>query len=104
MESGSMDAAWLHCQVSRGQFQNEAAVKVTDFAGHEFSLFVPSRFVTPAVETLGDNWEDGQLEVEILESRDGFHLVYLPGETFANGRAITVREEQISRKRPRQPA
>ena len=97
--------AWLQCEVSAGQFETEAAIRGTDFNGEAFSLFVPARCVKPPVSSLGPNeWSRGKLQVEILDTREGNNLVELPGQTFGNGQTITVREAQLERIQPAQPA
>ena len=88
---------WLRCEVSAGQFPTEAAIKGKDHSGEVFSLFVPLTHVRPS-EGLGDEWIGGKVQVEILDSRGGLSLVELPGQTFTNGRTITVREDQLDKE------
>lgn len=93
---------WLQCEVSAGQFSTEAAIRGRDYSGEEFSLFVPARCVRPETG-LGDDWISGKVLVEVLQSRDGLSLVELPGQTFNNGRTITVRDDQIESAHRAQP-
>lgn len=86
--------AWLRCEVSSGQFGTEAAIRGQDYSGEGYSLFVPVAAVRPS-EGLGDDWINGEVLVEILQSRDGLSLVELPGQTFNNGRTITVRNDHL---------
>ena len=85
---------WLRCEVSAGQFPAEAAIRGNDHNGEEFSLFVPLDRVRPD-KGLGDDWISGNVQVEVLDSRNDLYLVELPGETFNNGRTITVRKDQF---------
>lgn len=94
---------WLDCEVCAGLFPTEAAVRGKDFSGGEFSLFVPLQCVRPDTG-LGDQWIRGKVEVEILDSRNGHFLVELPGQTFNNGRTITVRNDQLEEDHCAHPA
>ena len=87
--------AWLKCEVSAGQFDNEAAVRGRDFSGDAFSLFALRESLK--TQPFGDDWQAGMLRVEILQSDEagGRHLIYLPAQSFSNGQAITVRSDQI---------
>lgn len=88
--------AWLRCEISAGQFPTEAAIRGADFNDEEFSLFVPLQRVRPN-KGLGDEWIRGNVQVKLLDSRDGFSLVELPGQTFNNGRTITIRADQVEK-------
>lgn len=90
--------SYLRCEISAGQFSNEAAVRGHDYANEEFSLFVSLERVRFSGQ-LGDNWTSGLLCVEVLDSRGGYSLVYLPGPTFGNGQTITVADSQLERSR-----
>lgn len=85
--------AWLKCEISLGQFDNEVSVRGTDYAGEVFACFVPRAFVQ--VEEVGDAWTDGKLQVEVLQTKGDKHLVYLPTQTFSNGQSITVTNNQL---------
>lgn len=87
---------WLRCEVSAGQFPTEAAILGKDYNGEEFSLFVPLDCVRPD-KGLGDEWINGNVQVDTLDSRDDLSLVELPGQTFNNGRTITVRNDQLEK-------
>lgn len=86
---------WLHCEAIAGQFPTEAAIRGKDYSGEEFSLFVPVRHVRSS-KSLGDEWVLGEVRVEVLDSRDDFFLIELPGQTLSNGRTITVRKSQLT--------
>lgn len=86
--------AWLICELTKGQFDTEVSVRLCDYNGEQTSLFVPNYYAKHD-GPLGDEWTTGKLRVEILDSRDGFSLVYLPGKTFNNGQAITVSDQQL---------
>ncbi|HET6881551.1 MAG TPA: hypothetical protein VFI31_15415 [Pirellulales bacterium] len=88
--------AWLLCEVSTGQFSTEAAVRGKNSSGKEFSLFAPIQDVRSR-GALGDEWEEGSLRVEVLEAQNGYHLVYLPSQTFESGQTVTVRSTQLER-------
>jgi len=97
--------AWLRCEVSAGQFATEVAVRGADYNGERFSLFVPQVCVKHGASPLRANeWIAGKVDVEILDSRDGFDLVELPGQTFGNGQTMTVRKDQLEVIHPAQPA
>lgn len=94
--------AWLRCEVSSGQFGTEAAIRGQDYSGEGYSLFVPIDSVRPN-EGLGDDWKEGEVFVEVLQSRDGLSLVELPAQTFNNGRTITVRDDHLRKDHRAQP-
>ena len=85
---------WLQCEVSAGQFPTEAAIRGKDCRGEEFALFVPIRFVR-STAALGNDWISGDVQVEVLDSRDDLSLIELPGQTLTNGRTITVHKRQL---------
>ena len=88
--------AYLNCNVTRGQFSGEYAIRGTAQAG-EFSLFVPKE----CVKGINDEWGnvDGEqqalLRVTILKEDEDRALVELPAQTFENGQAVTVQRDQI---------
>ncbi|MGI8980057.1 MAG: hypothetical protein ACR2FY_12610 [Pirellulaceae bacterium] len=86
---------WLMCNVSRGQFSDEFAVRGADYEGEEFSLFVRPKFLALTQPPSADDEVSGFLCVIELERRDGLCLIRLPGQTFENGSTITVRDEQL---------
>lgn len=88
-------STWLICEVSLGQFDNEASVRAVDFQGEQFSLFVPRESVMPT--KLSENWVQGCVLVEVLDTEGENVLIYLPGKTFSNGQTITVRKDQLKR-------
>lgn len=90
--------AWLKCEISAGQFPSEAAVRGYDHTKEEFSLFV-ARDQVQVKDELGDPWIPGLLCVEILDSNNEYSLIYLPGQTFGNGRTITVANHQLENSR-----
>jgi hypothetical protein len=86
--------AWLECEVSAGQFSTEAAVRGKNYNGKEFSLFAPIDDVRSHKE-LGREWEPGVVRIDVLDTRNGYHLVYLPSETFGSSQTVTVRASQL---------
>jgi hypothetical protein len=95
---------WLNCFASVGQFSNEYAVWGSDFAGKDFSLFAPNQRVRCDEPPTRDKDVPAQLEVTVLEAREGLALVRLPAQTFENGSTITVREDQPARSAAAQVA
>ena len=86
---------YLSCNVGKGQFRGEWAIRGKVYAGGEFSLFAPSEFVQnedgPPVNGCSHGW----LRVEVLDADDRRVLVKLPRQAFENGQTITVGREQI---------
>lgn len=92
--------AWLSCVASLGQFENEVAIRGSDFSQNEFSFFA-SREVVRCEHWPEENEEVSVLvHVEVLAHRDDLYLVKLPGRTFDNGTTITVRTEQMQNSVP----
>jgi len=94
-----MDAL-LQCQVSPGLFNGEVAVRGETADGTGFSLFVSDDFVEYDSPVDAASPVDGWLYAEVLDRKADLLLVQLPGQTFENGRTITVRDSQIEH-RPR---
>lgn len=82
--------AFLSCKIQAGQFSQEVAVQGKTFDGTEFSLFVPHECVEHEDPITNTAEVDGWLRVEVLDQNPTLLLVRLPGETFENGRIITV--------------
>ena len=97
-------ALWLRCEVSRGQFNNEVAVSGQTYDGRGFSLFISGEFVEVEHEgSIGaDEPVNGYVRVDQLDRKGSLVLVKLPGQTFENGRTITVHEQQLSMRDSRQ--
>jgi len=94
---------YLRCQVKKGLFSDEVAVRGEAHNKTEFSAFIPEEFIeTPARIT--NTWLDGWIRVEVLDRRGGLLLVRLPGQTFENGPVITVGSEQLREWRAREIA
>lgn len=87
--------ALLRCQVNRGMFSGEVAVRGKTAGGTEFSLFVPEDFVEANRPTTGDQTVDGWIRVDVLAREGALILVRLPGQTFENGQTVTVRDDQV---------
>ncbi len=87
--------ALLRCQVNRGMFSGELAVRGKTAGGSEFSLFVPEDFVEANRPATGDQTVDGWLRVDVLAREGALILVRLPGQTFENGQTVTVRDDQV---------
>jgi hypothetical protein len=93
----------LRCQVSRGLFSGEVAIRGTTADGTEFSLFVSDDFVEFDAPVGDSGPVDGWLRVEVLVREGPLVLVRLPGQTFENGQTVTVRDCQLE-LRPRREA
>jgi hypothetical protein len=76
-------------------FTGEVAVRGKAADGAEFSLFVSEDFVEADLSASGKEAVDGWLRVEVLAREGPLMLVRLPGETFGNGRTITVRDSMV---------
>jgi hypothetical protein len=94
-----MDAL-LRCQVSPGLFNGEVAVRGETADGTEFSLFVSDDLVEYDLPVDAACSVDGWLYADVLDRKADLLLVQLPGQTFENGRTITVRDSQVE-YRPR---
>ena len=95
--------ALLRCQVSRGMFSREVAVRGKTAYGTEFSLFVSEDFVEADLSAAADEAVGGWLRVEVLAREGALTLVRLPGQTFENGQTVTVRDSEVE-IRPRREA
>ena len=93
----------LRCQVSRGMFSGEVAVRSKTAYGIEFSLFVAEEFVEADLSATADAAVEGWLRVEVLAREGALMLVRLPGQTFENGQTVTVRDSEVE-IRPRREA
>ena len=93
--------SFLRCRVSRGLFSGEAAVSGVSADGTEFSLFVGDDFVEFDAPPGASDAVEGWLRVTQLAEEGGLVLVRLPGQTFENGRTVTVRQAQLERRRRR---
>jgi hypothetical protein len=96
--------AWLSCEVSEGQFPNEAAVRVRDHRDETSELFVPREYVKIASGRIANRWAKGEVQVEVLERGHDLALVHLPGQTFGNGQILTVPSARLSKRHVRQRA
>jgi len=86
---------WLTCFASPGQFSDEYAIRGENYQGHEFSLFIPQRFVHCGRRPERDQEESALLQTIVLEQHGTLCLIRLPGQTFDNGSTITVRLDQL---------
>ena len=77
--------AFLRCQVSRGMFSGEVAVRGKTANGPEFSLFVPVELVEVDLSATATEAVEGWLRVEVLAREGALILIRLPGQTFENG-------------------
>lgn len=92
--------AYLKCKVGQGQFSEELAIVGRTHDGATFSLFAPeSEVLLDAGRPMAESDVDGLLRVDVVESNDSLALVRLPGQTFGNGRIVTVSARDIERRR-----
>ncbi len=87
--------ALLRCQVSRGMFSGEVAVRGKTAYGAEFSLFVPDDFVEADLSATVTEAVNGWIRVEVLQREGALMLVRLPYQTFENGQTVTVRDSEV---------
>lgn len=88
------DTLWLKCKAVSGQFSDELALSGSDFQGEIYSLFVNNDLVdVDGDPKLGE--VDARVKVLVLDRKDGLVLIRLPGQTFGNGSAITVKEGDL---------
>jgi hypothetical protein len=88
----------LRCQVSRGLFSGEVAIRGKCADGTDFSLFVPDEYVDCKSQDIGDRMVDGWVVVDVLQTKGPLLLLRLPGESFENGRTILVEDSQIEKR------
>ena len=93
---------YLSCRIRKGQFGGERAVQGTTYTGDEFSLFVPLEYVERDEECAADKVDMGWLRLEVLATDARRALVRLPGQTFENGKTVTVSLEQITKRESRE--
>lgn len=86
----------LRCKVSKGQFNDEYAVRGNDYRGDEFSFFVNEQFVNLQGDQIDANEVDAVLTVTCLKQEGDLVLIRLPGQTFSNGSTITVRASELA--------
>ena len=88
-------STYLSCNVGKGQFGGEWAIRGRAHGGGEFSLFAPSEFVQADASPAVDGFTHGWLRVELLDADDRRVLVRLPRQAFENGHTVTGGREQI---------
>lgn len=93
---------YLRCKVGLGQFSGEVAVQAAMAGGEEFSLFVSDEYVDYEGGLAVASSLDGWLRVQVLAAQSGLLLVQLPGETFENGRTVTVEKTEVQQRTPQQ--
>ena len=86
---------WLDCTISEGQFTGEFAVQGKMFDSTDFSLFAPKEVLRFDEEPTKNKRVQGSIRVTPLGQKDDLTLIALPRPTFENGRAITVKTNQI---------
>lgn len=86
----------LRCRASKGQFSDEFAVRGKDYRGEQFSFFAAARFLQPQGDVESGE-VDALLEVVEMDRQRGLVLIRLPGQTFGNGRTVTVSEGDLTR-------
>jgi len=84
-------------------FSGEVAVRGKTAEGTEFSLFVADDYVEYDAPAASSHPVDGWIHVDVLAREGGLVLVRLPGQTFENGRTVTVRDCEVE-FRPRHEA
>jgi len=95
-------ATYLSCEAREGQFPGECAIKGTTYAGGGFSLFAPQELVELVSAPVTQEPVAAWLRVDVLDSDSHRALVRLPGQTFENGRTVTVSRERIEEREARQ--
>jgi len=93
---------YLSCEVRRGQFGAEWAVRGVTVSGAGFSFFAPNEYVELDKARSNSEGGLGWIRVEVLEEDEHRALVRLPGQTFENGRTVTVRRDQIEARESRE--
>ena len=88
---------WLKCRASKGQFSDELAVSGSDYQGEDFSFFVNKQFVDIDGDVELGEEVDARLQVIPLAEKAGLVLIQLPGQTFGNGRTITVKDGDLEK-------
>ena len=86
---------WLDCQISPGQFSGEYAVQGLMFDETAFSLFAPKDCLSFEADPSTSAPVKGKIKVVIVDKKDNLCMINLPRPTFENGRAITVKVEQL---------
>ena len=86
---------WLDCQISPGQFSGEFAVQGLMFDETAFSLFAPEDCLFFEAAPSTDAPVKGRIRVVVIDKRDNLCMINLPRPTFENGRAVTVKEDQL---------
>jgi len=93
---------YLRCKIGLGQFSGEVAVQSATASGEEFSLFVDDECVDCDRSLEQESPVDGWIRVEVLAEEGELLLVQLPGQTFENGRTVTVRRTQVEQRSPQE--
>jgi hypothetical protein len=84
--SSNLEKALLKCEISKGMFSNERAVKVLDFSGEVIEMFAWDRSL-----------RDDRLEVRVLGRNDaGAVWVDLPSMPFNSGTVIVVNSDDLA--------
>ena len=86
---------WLDCTISMGQFTGEFAVQGRMFNDSEFSLFAQKDELLFDKEPTPKKSIRGKIRVVTLDEKEDLLLVALPRPTLENGRAITVKAEDV---------
>jgi hypothetical protein len=94
---------YLRCKARAGQFSGELAIQGSTADGEEFSLFAPRGSVEYEGSLDGPEDIDAWMRVTVLAEEGGLLLVSLPGESFENGRVITVDRTQVQQRAIRHP-
>jgi hypothetical protein len=103
MTAASQPTAWLRCRVTPGMFDHELGVEGRQSDGSVWSLFAPKEAVDAGGQPL-EGGAQGWIRVEVLTRQGDRVLVELPGQTFQNGSAITVKADQLVARPAQQPA
>lgn len=86
---------WVNCTITVGQFSDEYGVEGRLFNNKPFSLFAPKDYVTFETAPERDKPVKGKIRADVVQEKGDLVLVVLPQQTFENGRAITVKAEQV---------
>jgi hypothetical protein len=83
--AASLGKALLKCEISKGMFDDERAVKVSDYSGEVIEMFAWETFL-----------KDNRLVVRVLgENAAGAVWVTVPATPFNSGPDIVVRKDDL---------
>ncbi len=87
--------SWLKCEITRGMFPDEWAVK-TNVANNEvISLFAPESVLSFSKSKNSNEKMDGFLKVEIIDKTNDFSLVSLPRPSLEESNYVKVPNSEL---------